>query len=166
MDYVVIEPDHATFQRVAAAVSAEADGREWANDLARELHTILEPAVYEVRSALMGMSTSGLPHAGEPLRQAVAANVEALARFDGRRPGARIRAKETKTVRNFATAPRRLNSRRGWRHPVFGNDERWTNQIGAPGWFDDTLRRLRPRLRRAAEAALRDRARRIARNGG
>lgn len=166
MDFVVIEPDHRTFQRVARALEDEADGREWAADMATELHAILEPAVYEVRGALMGMSTGGLDHAGEPLRQAVAANVEALVRFDGKRPGARIRAKRTEQLRGFANAPQRLNSRRGWRHPLFGNYDQWVTQVGAPGWFDDTLRRLRPRLRRAAEEVLRDRARRIARNGG
>ncbi|SCL43262.1 hypothetical protein GA0074692_6794 [Micromonospora pallida] len=104
-----------------------------------------------------------MEHAGEPLRQAVAAGVESMVRLDGRRAGARIRARKTPDVRGFASAPKRLNARRGWRHPVGGNYDVWVTQVGRPGWFDDTLRPLRPRLRAAAARVLDDRARRISR---
>ena len=162
MDHVVIEPDHASFQRVIRALDEEAGGTEWREELAADLHQALEPGVSAVRSALLGMSTGGLPHAGESLRQAVAAGVESIARLDGPRAGARIRARKP-TVRGFRNAPARLNSNRGWRHPVFGDVDTWVDQMGRPGWFDDTLRPLRPALVRAAERALRNRAQRISR---
>lgn len=163
MDFIVIEPDHAKFQKLARALDEEADGKEWARETAIELHAALEPGVSAVRSAVMGMGSGGLPHAGEPLRAAVATGVESIARFDGKRPGARIRAKKTGMPRGFNNAPARLNSRRGWRHPVFGNEESWVTQRGQPGWFDDTLRRMHPALRAAAERVLNNRAKRISR---
>lgn len=162
MDGVVVEPDHQQFTRLARALEQEADGDEWRRDLADDLHEALRPGVTAVRGALMGMATGGLQHAGEPLRQAVAQNVESLVRTDGQRAGARIRAKKTGLPRGFANAPKRLNAR-SWRHPIPGDPDTWVTQIGAPGWFDDTLRRMHPRLRLAAERALEKRARRISR---
>lgn len=161
MDHVVIEPDHRSFARVARALDAEASGDEWRVEMATELHAVLEPGVAAVRGALMGMATGGLDDGHEPLRQAVAANVESIVRFDGRRPGARIRARKI-NLRGFASAPKRLNAR-SWRHQVFGDTETWVTQVGQPGWFDDTLRRLHPRLKAAAARVLDNRARRISR---
>lgn len=163
MDAVVVEPDQASFTRVVKALDEEADSDRWRVELATELHAALEPGVIAVRGALMGMATGGVDHAGEPLRQAVADSVESVVRLDGRRAGARIRARKTPDVRGFANAPKRLNARRGWRHPVGGNYDVWVTQTGKPGWFDDTLRPLRPRLRAVAARVLDDRARRISR---
>lgn len=161
MDAVVIEPDHAGFTRLARALDAEADGDEWRAELAQDLHEALLPGVSAVRGALMGMSTGGLDHADEPLRQAVAQAVESDVRMSGKRAGARIRARKKGMPRNFHNAPKRLNAR-SWRHPQFGADV-WVTQTGEQGWFDWTLRRLHPRLRLAAENALHNRARRITR---
>ncbi|MFG1898696.1 hypothetical protein ACGFIP_32280 [Micromonospora zamorensis] len=157
---MVIEPDHRSFNRVARALDEESGGDLWRAELATELHAVLEPGVSAVRGALMGMA-SGLDDGHEPLRQAVAGGVESTVRLDGKRAGARIRAKKTQ-LRGFANAPKRLNSRRGWRHPVHGADV-WVTQQGQAGWFDDPLRRLRPRLRAAAVRTLDNRARRISR---
>lgn len=162
MDAVVVEPDQRSFARVARALEDEADGDLWRAELAAELHAELEPGVAAVRSALMGMATGGLVDGHEPLRQAVAAGVESVVRLDGRRAGARIRARKV-DVRGFTNAPKRLNARNGWRHPVFGDVDTWVPQRGAPGWFDETLRPLRPRLRASAARVLDNRARRIAR---
>lgn len=162
MYYVSVEPDRVSFSRVTRALDDEADGAEWRRETAGELHQALEPGVIAVRGAIEGMATSGIPHAGEPLRQAVAAGVEAMGRYDTKVGGARIRAKRLYGVRGFVNAPKRLNARRGWQHPVGGGRVQVT-QIGRPGWFDDPLKRLHPRLRIAAERALQNRARRISR---
>lgn len=161
MDAVEIRPDPASFRRVAAALDDEADGREWRRELAAELHTALAPGVDAARAAVLAMP-GGLPHAGEPLRQAVAAAVTSEIRLSGASAGARIRARKRGMPRGFTNAPKRLNARRGWRHPVFSPDV-WVTQRGEPGWFDDTLRPLRPAMRAAAERALQSRAQRIAR---
>lgn len=162
MDHVVVEPDHRSFHRVARALEAEATGDEWRTELAAELHAVLELGVTAVRGALMGMSTGGLDDGHEPLRVAVAAGVESIVRLDGERAGARIRARKV-TLRGFMNAPKRLNRRHGWRHPVFGDVETWVTQVGAPGWWDEPLRRLRPQMKAAAARVLDNRARRIAR---
>ncbi|MCX4468968.1 hypothetical protein OOK41_01340 [Micromonospora sp. NBC_01655] len=160
MDVVEVRPDPATFRRVAAALDAEADGRQWRRELATELHAALAPGVDAARAAILAMP-GGLPHAGEPLRQAIAAAVVSEIRLTGA-AGARIRVRKRGMPRNFPNAPRRTNARRGWRHPVFSPDV-WVTQRGEPGWFDDTLLRRRPAMRAAAEKALQARARRIAR---
>lgn len=161
MDHVVVEPDHHNFARVARALQEEADGKQWAAELREDLHKALEPGVAAARGAVLGMPSSGQPHEGEPLRVAVAHQVVAEVSL-GRSPGARIRVRKRGMPRGFANAGKRLNARRGWRHPVFASDL-WVSQRGEPGWFDDTLRRLHPRLRAAAERALANRARRITR---
>lgn len=160
MDAVEIRPDSASFRRVAAALDDEADGKEFRRDLATALHAALSPGVDAVRSAVLGMDSGGIREGGEPLRQAVAAGVVSEVRLD--QGTARIRARKRGMPRNFPNAPKRLNQARGWRHPVFSPDV-WVSQRGRPGWFDDTLRRLRPQLRAAAGEALQARATRITR---
>lgn len=159
-----IEADRRSFARVERALRDEADGRELRRDLADNLHSALEPAVGAVRAAVMSMATGGLPHAGEPLRVAVAAGVQVEVQLSGRAAGARIVATKHGMPRGFAQAPKRLNARRGWRHKVYGRDV-WVRQVGAPGWFDDTLRRGQERYRTAVRVALDRVARRIATKG-
>ncbi len=161
MDHVVIQPDHHQIARVARALQDEADGRQWRTELAADLHEALEPGVAAARGAVLGMPSTGLSHAGEPLRVAVAQQVVSEVSL-GRTPSARIRVRKRGMPRGFANAGKRLNARRGWRHPVYGSDV-WVAQRGEPGWFDDTMRRLHPRLRLAAERVLDKRARRITR---
>lgn len=160
MDTVEIRPDPESFRRVAAALDAEANGAEYRRDLSAELHAALSPGVQAVRSAVLGMKSAGLEHEGAGLRQGVAAGVKSEVRLGGEAPGARIRVR-ARAVPRFPHAARRLNARK-WRHPVFSPDT-WVDQVGRPGWFDDTLRRLRPRLVAAVGRALDKRAQRIAR---
>jgi hypothetical protein len=161
VDVVVIEPDHAGFARLARALDAEADGREWENDLADELGDVLAPGVAAVRAAILSAPTIGLPHAGEPLRQAIADAVEPVVRMRGGRAGARIRVTGRGMPRGFRNAPKLFN-RNSFKHPTRGGDQ-WATQVGAPGWFDATLRPMRVRMRQAADRALRHRAERVSR---
>ncbi len=161
MDHIVVEPDARSFRRVARALTEEAGSNEWRADAARAVGDALEPGVAAVKSALWELETGGLPHGGESLRQAVSDRIGTVVRFTGPKVGALIRAKDIK-LRRFAKAPKHLNAARGWRHPVFGSNQ-WVAQRGAPGWFDETLRRLQPMLAAAAADALERRARRISR---
>jgi hypothetical protein len=161
VDSVSIEPDHAGFDRLARVLEVESSGDEWRADLATDLHAALKPGVAAVRSALLGMSSGGLEHAGEPLRATVASSVESDIRIEGDMAGARIRARKTFGLRGFVNAPKRLNAK-SWRHPTRGGHA-WVTQVGQPGWFDDTLRRLAPVLHQAAQHALQNRADRISR---
>jgi hypothetical protein len=152
-----IEPDEQSWHRAARALDGEADGREFNRDLAVSLAEALRPAVAELRGAVLGMSSGGLPHTGESLRGAVAGHIE----VEMRRAGAVIRATKRGMPRGFINAPKRLNARRGWRRQVYGGV--WVRQLGKPGWFDDTVARGHERYRAAAQAALQRRIERIAR---
>jgi hypothetical protein len=159
---IQVEPDDASFRRVERALRTEADSGALGQDLAEEFHQALEPAVSEVRGAVLGMPTGGLPHAGEGLRAAVASHIQTDIRVGKRGGGALIRALKRGMPRGFVNAPKRLNARRGWRHQLWGRDQ-WAQQLGEPGWFDDTLARGRGRYLRAAAQALEKVSRRIAR---
>ena len=157
MDSIAVEPDADSFRRVEHALAAEAPGRQWRGDLATGLTEALRPGVAAVRTAVLSRG-GGAAHEGQPLRQAVAAQVQIVPLGSG----ATIVAGRTPHVRNFANAPKRLNQRHGFRRRVYGS-KTVVVQIGVPGWFDDTLAHMHPRLRAAALAALEGRARRISR---
>lgn len=157
MDAVEIRPDPESFGRVARALDDEAGGEQYAADLSTALHEGLQPVLADVRGAVLGIATGGLRHAGESLRQAVAAELET----NQLRTGARLRATKRGMPRGFHNAPKRLNAR-SWRHRVFGRGQ-WVQQTGELDWFDDTTDRHARRLHAIAAAALQDRARRITR---
>jgi hypothetical protein len=156
-----VEADSRSFNDVARALESEADGAHLRRDLAENLRTAAAPAVGQVRSNLMGRAGGGLPHAGEPLRSAIAAGVKADAHIGGHSAGVSIVALKRGLPRNFPNAPKRFNAR-AFRHRVYGRDV-WVRQVGAPGWFDDTLQHGQDRYRVAVRRALEDVAERIAR---
>jgi hypothetical protein len=156
---IEVHPDEDSFRRVARALADEGDGKELRRQLIRDLRAIMQPAADEAKANVMGMRSGGLPHAGEPLRSAVAAGVKVVVRL-GRNPAVAIKASRNGMPRNFRNAPKRLNERKGWRHKVYGRDV-WVTQMGAPEWFDKPIRRRRKHMERAVEKALEDVARRI-----
>lgn len=150
---------------VATALRYEQDGARLRRGLAGELRTAVAPAVAEAKGRIMAMGSHGLPHKGEPLRAAVARRVTVQVRLTGRAAGVRVRVPKKGMPRGFVNAPRRLN-RAKWRHPVFGDRDRWVTQVGAPGWFDDPLRARRADYRRAVEQVIGDLADRIREGAG
>lgn len=160
-----MEVDAEALRALGRALRAEADGKELRRDLIRELKEPLKPAVAEIRSGVMSLSSSGLPHAGEPLRRSVARRITTEAKLSGKFPGVRIKARKTPGLRQFANAPKRLNSPKGWRHRVFGRDV-WVTQLGRPHYFDDPLQGREQAFRRAVEQAMERTARRILQRAG
>ena len=159
---IELSTDQQALQSLGRALRAEADGKALRRDLARQLRAALQPATAQVRSGLMGMATAGVPVVGAPLRTTVLRQLKAEARLSGRATGARLRIKKKGMPRGFTNAPKRLNSTKGWRHPVRGGDT-WVKQLGAPEYFDRPLRRHRGEYRDAVLAAMNDTARRITR---
>ncbi|HEX3778439.1 MAG TPA: hypothetical protein VHX38_02145 [Pseudonocardiaceae bacterium] len=51
------------------------------------------------------------------------------------------------------TLPKRLDSPKGWRHPVFGNREVWVTEKGKP-WFGATIQKYAPDFRAAVVDAM------------
>jgi hypothetical protein len=160
---ITLETDTSALKRVAMALRQESDGKALARDLGKNIRKALAPAVAEARAGIRSMPSAGLPVEGGGLRQAIARRIRAQAKLSGRYPGARVRVTKRGMPREFQLAARRTNRRKGWRHPVYGNTDVWTRQLGKPGWFDDPMRRGRPRYRAAVLAALNESARRITR---
>lgn len=72
-----------------------------------------------------------------------------------RRDGVRIAVSETR-MGSQRSLPRNME-KHSFRHPVFGNRDRWVVQAGHP-WFYGTVRRHETSLRRAVLAAVSDTA--------
>lgn len=51
------------------------------------------------------------------------------------------------------TLPRHLDSPKGWRHPVFGDRDKWVHQHGKP-YFGATIKKNAPKFRQAIFAAM------------
>ncbi|WP_189243175.1 hypothetical protein [Planobispora rosea] len=156
-----ISADTEGLKALGRALKTEADGKAMRRDLIRELKKPLVPAVAEIKSGLMAMSAGGLRPGGEALRTAVARRIRPEVKLSGFRAGVRVKARKTPAARGFANAPKRLNSAKGWRHPVFGHRDRWVVQFGRPDYFDDPLRNRRADFRQAVVEAMESTARRI-----
>ncbi|MFC7380893.1 hypothetical protein [Sphaerisporangium rhizosphaerae] len=157
---VTLTVEQQALKELGRALRAETDGKAIRKDLIRQLKQPLQPAVTEIKSGVMSMASGGLSHGGEPLRAAVARKIRAEAKLSGYAVGVRVRARKTEAVRGFRNAPKRLNSPKGWRHPVFGSD-RWVQQIGKPRYFDEPLEGRKAEFRRAVIEAMDSTARRI-----
>lgn len=149
---------------IGTALRYEQDGTRIRRQVAAELRQAVEPAVEDAKSRILAMGSSGLAHKGEPLRTAIAAKVKAQARLSGKASGVRVRVATTPNVRGFRLAPRRTNRARGWRHPVYGNRDRWVQQHGPVGWFDNAMHANPDQYVAAVRRVIEDTAQRI-RNG-
>jgi len=132
---------------------AEADGKKLRRDLGKELRKAAEPIVLDARANILGMASSSRGQR-VPLRATIAREVKVQTRWTGKTTGVRIRVGKRKMPRDFRNAPKRLNSGRGWRHPVFGDVDTWVQQNGRPSWFHDATRANRPEVKRAVLRAM------------
>lgn len=157
---------------ISTALRTEQDGVKLGRDLARRLRQAVEPAVTEAKGRVLAMDSGGLRRDGGSLRAAVAAKVGAQALLSGKRAGVRVRARKSGMPRGFANAPKRLNSDKGWRHPVppprlargVEGPQRppvWVRQVGAPNWFDDPMQARVGEYQAAIRQAVQDMADRI-----
>lgn len=149
---------------IGVALRYEQDGTRIRREIAAELRKAVEPAIDDAKGRILAMRSAGLAHQGEPLRTAIAAKVKAQARLSGKASGVRVRVATTPDLRGFRLAPRRTNRAAGWRHPVFGDRDRWVHQTGAVGWFDDAMHANPDQYVAAVRRVIEDTAQRI-RNG-
>jgi len=96
------------------------------------------------------------------LRSSVAKKIRPEVKLGGNWSGARVKAFKTKNLRNFPNAPKRTNRPGGWRHPVFGDRDRWVTQHGKLKWFDRSFEGRENEYRQAVLDAMEQMARRIA----
>jgi hypothetical protein len=85
------------------------------------------------------------------LRETVARSITITVSTSPRRAAVRIKAAAARMPPDQRRLPRRLN-RGKWRHPVFGNKENWVTQTSEPNWFDGTIKKHAPEVRREIKA--------------
>ena len=158
---IELSVEQQALNALARALNEEADGKKLRRELAANMRKAIEPAMSEVRSNLMSMSTGGVQSAGPPLRTEVLRSMKAEARLTGRQTGARIRMRKAHGARGFALAGRRLNRAKGWLHEVFGRSGSEVRQYGEPDYFDRPTVERRAHYRQAVLDAMNAMARRI-----
>lgn len=151
---------HEGLDSLVRAIRAEADGKALRKELARNLREALKPGAAQAKSSIMGMVSL---HGAQPaLRSSIAKKIRPEVKLGGRWTGARVKAFKTRNIRGFPNAPKRTNSARGWRHPVWGDPNNWVHQRGKLEWFDRAFRGREGIYRQAVHEAMEDMARRIA----
>jgi len=153
-----VEVDPDSLRRLVRALRAEADGKALVRDLVEELRAVAQPALEATKASILSMDSQAEVIPG--LRAAVARATSISVHTTGRGAGVAIRASKAGMPRGFRNAPRWLN-RPGWRHPLFGDRDRWYSQVGKPDWFDGAIRPFVPATNRAAAEALNRVAKRI-----
>lgn len=155
---VTIEVDAKSLRLLVAALKKESDGKALVRDLVKNLRAVAEPAAAAAKAAILSMESH---HGDMPgLRTAIARKTRVSARTTGRRAGVAIRASKLGMPRGFRNAPKRLNAKGGWDHPVYGHEPK-VHQLGKPGWFDDTISAFKPAAHEGAKRALVEMANRV-----
>jgi hypothetical protein len=98
-----------------------------------------------------------------PLRATIANAIRISVRTTGR-PGATVWIDKGRLPPDLKNMPKVINEGPPpgrIRHPVFGNKRRWVNQYVKPFWWDDTVRRHRPRMEQEVARVLDDVRRRL-----
>lgn len=146
---------------LVAAIRAEADGKELRKELAKNMRNALKPAAVQAKSAIQAMPSGGTgPGTSPALRSSIAKKIRPEVKLGGRWTGARVKARKTPNIRNFANAPKRTQ-RDTWRTQSFGNGV-WRNQTGKLDWFDNATSAHKAEYKQAVLEAMEDMARRIA----
>lgn len=134
-------------------LKAEAGSAKLRLELVKNLRIAVAPAVQEIKSGALQIkraeSSAKRPTKKAPVAESAVSLGAAIARGittqvrltsgTRRAAGVAIKAKKSGMPRNFPNAPKRINAK-SFRHKVYGRD-RWVQQVGAPGYFDDPLRR-------------------------
>lgn len=108
-------------------------------ELLREIRTATKPVVVAQKTRVKGLT--GAP---KEWRSDAARATRAKTRLTGAGAGVRI------SVGGQPVGRRAKFMNRGrWRHPLFGNRDRWYDQTVPPGWFDDPARAAGPNVQKA-----------------
>lgn len=145
--------------QLVRAIRAEDDGKVLRKELAASLRQALKPAAAEARSGIMSMSA--VMTESPALRSSIAKRIRPEIKLGGRWTGARVRARKTRGIRDFANAPKRTQRANGWRTQIFGSGV-WRVQHGKVQWFDRAMSPNSPAYKKAVAEAMEAMARRIA----
>lgn len=152
--------------------AAGKDGAAIRKALTKKIQTELKKIVDEQRHAAAAMKVKGVAgrgsarreafhgvkrkrplRAGYGLRATTARSIKSKVSYTGFKMGARITVDTKALPQSQRKLPRYLNRTKGWRHPVWGNRERWVAQYGEP-YFDKPIERHLPDVRKAVNTAV------------
>ena len=175
---VELTVDQKAIVAVRKAMAAESDGKALRRDLLRDIRAAVAPAVPVLQAAVRALPDLSPAESSPRLREAVAQQIKVGAALSGQNPGAKITVGTKRDPRGFRFAGRRLNSPKGWRHPVFDRTKRaggirgllgqseatWVVQYGNRGvrWFEPNSRARSDEYRVAVKSAVDAMAKRIA----
>lgn len=151
----------------------EAGRKDLRSKLRKHITDAGRPVLEEIRATVRSLPVTGSRGGGtKQRREASVARAAAKSKDRARRRGHGLRAaiasgtklqvtaRGVRFVVNSAnlpegqrTLPRRLDSPKGWRHPVFGDRHTWVHQQGKP-YFAATIKRRAPEFRRAILKAM------------
>ncbi|PRH79406.1 hypothetical protein C6N75_10000 [Streptomyces solincola] len=145
------------FRRVEAALAkVDAAFPERFRD---RIENLAEPLAAKARARVLALPTPGnAGHTG--LRARVAEGV--AVRVSGR---AGVRITTSMSEPDERIIPRGLDRRSGWRHPLFGDRDRWFSNPGY-SWFMDTMDDSQNEFENGLTELIEDSAREIADAGG
>ncbi|MEV5538476.1 hypothetical protein AB0L13_16595 [Saccharopolyspora shandongensis] len=170
------------FRKAAAELKAAGDGR-LRREMGRNMRTAARPAVNAAQDNVRSLKASATgrggggqqrrEHAmsrtrsrserakrtafeGRGLRATIARAVRLQMSTGARSASVRIRTQTRFLPEDQRKLPKYMDDGR-WRHPVFGNRDRWVTQTARPlGWFDRAMRRHGPKVRDGARKAIDD----------
>lgn len=148
--------------KLLAARLKEADP-ELKKELRRSFRDAAAPLAREVQQSILSMPSK---HGGT-LREEVARTVVVRTSFSAKGVRVQINSQGSKMPEGKQTLPRHMDSKKGWKHPVYGrradthpggHGRAWTwiktPQYGKPGWFEDPIAENARTFRDAALAAI------------
>lgn len=125
----------------------------------RAVRDAAKPLMAKAKEEVLTLPTVGRQHSG--LRKRVARGVRARMN----RGTSVIRISTSMPDKTEAMLPRGLDREKGWRHPVFGDDNHWVQQRGY-SWFIDTMKDGREPLQKDLTDVLDEAANVVKRAGG
>lgn len=163
--FVELSIEQQALTVMARALRSEADGKKLRRELTANLRKAAQPAVLAAKSSARSIPSSsrGTRPGGGSLRAAIARLIRAQARTSGAAVGVRIRVGTKGMPREFKWAARRTNRKKGWRHPLFGDTDKWVQQYGKVGWFEDPMKAGKSEYQKAVLGAMAEMAARISR---
>lgn len=155
-DFAITGAD--SFLKLSKALKAAGE-----TELRKQLHKSLRDATKPLTKKTQAKLAESVPAA---LRSRAGKTKQAVQVSTGRDPGVRVLVRYGKRGTGLAASNARLlNQGKGIRHPLFGDRDHWytTPAPAAEGWFDDTLTKEAPDVRRELERGLNDFAAQLAR---
>lgn len=138
-------------KEAARNIPVHGDGHGGGTNRRRTYHSLQagRRAAKAGRDVAKAASRAARRHAG--LRDEVAASIK----LQVTSKGIRFVADSRNMPESQRTLPRHLDSPKGWRHPVFGNREKWVHEQGKP-YFAETLKKRAPEFRQSILDAMED----------